>query len=154
MLKNKDLSLDEKFKLCKTHNDKNVSQRKIKLCALKSQSCIKTYHPLKNRKVKLHRLKFVHDDELGTFFSQDIKYREFLSKRFKVNVGKNQQFWATEEKVVDWLRSIGIHIRRIPNGMYIIDNKAYNINSMILFANKRCTELGLPPFYIDGLTEF
>ena len=121
---------------------------------LKSQSCIKTYHPLKNRKVKLHRLKFVCDNELGSFFSQDIKYREFLSKRFKVKSGKVEQFWTTEEKVVNWLRSIGIQIRRIPSGLYVINDKGYNMNAMLLFANKQRATRGLPPFYMEGLTEY
>ena len=121
---------------------------------LKSQSCIKTYHPLKNRKVKLHRLKFVCDNELGSFFSQDIKYREFLSKRFKVKSGKVEQFWTTEEKVVNWLRSIGIQIRRIPSGLYVINDKVYNMNAMLLFANKQRATRGLPPFYMEGLTEY
>lgn len=64
MLKNKELATSNKTKVCEIHNDKNVVPKKIKLCTLKSHACIKTYHPLKNKRVKLHRLKFVCNQDI------------------------------------------------------------------------------------------
>ncbi len=153
-MKNKELTASNKTKMCETHNDKNVTQRKTKLCVLKSHACIKTYHPLKNKRVKLHRLKFVCNQDIDVSLQKRRGGNEIFSKRFKVLSGKPELTWSTESEVVEWLNSVNIPVKRLPSGCYIIDEKMLNINAMLLFANKKRAERGLPAFYIEGITEY
>lgn len=68
--------------------------------------------------------------------------------------GKPKLTWTTELEVVEWLRSIGVSVKRLPSGFYVVDEKVFNINALLLFANRKRAECGVPPFYIEGITEY
>jgi hypothetical protein len=152
-LKNNALAPTSKKQLCKTHNGKSSSSQKVKLLIYKSCGHIKTYHPLKKKKIKLHRLKFIRDTTDYTF--QMSKY-DILSKRYCARGGKSDKdhVWNKEEEVINWLISINVKIKRLTELQFLLENKICSLNHVLVFANKRRVELGLSPFYVEGITEY
>lgn len=152
MLKNNKIALKNEHSAHDTQDDK--PKTKIKLCTLRVRDHVKTVHPLTNRRVKLRKLKFAEDVALDTslFIHPEIRSTTF-TKRFRVLSGKKRFFWTTECRVVDWLNSIGIRVKRLPHGLYIIDGKRYNLSSVVVIANKQRVLKSLPLFYLEELTE-
>ncbi|MDR2723888.1 MAG: hypothetical protein LBB25_01610 [Holosporaceae bacterium] len=159
-LKNNVLVLQDKKQLCKMHNGKNHSSQKIKLLMYKSYNHAKTYHPLKRKKIKLHKLKFVPDivsrDSIRNVKSSEMIENNVLSKRYSVNRDRlsKQNNWSSKEEIINWLTSIDIKIKRINTFQFLLKNKIYSFNYIAIFANKKRLELGLSPFYIEGITEY
>lgn len=148
--------------LCESHNDKEVPYRKTQLFISKSCNCVKLYHPLKQKKIKLHRLRFVSSSELieidnknaSVVNNSDIK---ILSKRYAITpikVSKKQSAWSTESDVIEWLLSIKIKIKRKSSREFFLKDRVCFFNSVLVFANKKRVEMGIEPFYLEGLTEF
>lgn len=140
-------------------HDKNMYSR-ARLLAVKSQDSVKSYHPLKQKKVKLHRLKFVNSDKLyenspENILKNDCKNasQEISCSRKNCNDNTNEN-WSTVDEVVTWLASIGIRIKKLSYQTYILKNRKCFLNTVLLFANKKRIEIGLKPFYIRGITEF
>jgi hypothetical protein len=159
-LKNNALDLQNKEQLCKTHNGKNSSSQKIKLSMYKSYNHIKTYHPLKRKKIKLHKFKFVSDitrhDLSETAITLKTIGNNALSERYDIYRSKlhKQNNWSSTEEIIDWLESVDIKVKRINSFQFLLRNKIHSFNYIVLFANKKRLELGLTPFYIDGITEY
>ncbi|MDR1561049.1 MAG: hypothetical protein LBS23_01695 [Holosporaceae bacterium] len=161
-MKNKKLKKIGSKKLCKTHNDKKTDDHKIKLSTYKSYNLAKFYHPLKNKEIKTHKLKFVRNiydfkklcNAKKTFY----KYNSIATKIYCSDVAEAEQdqqaIWTNEIEVVDWLTSIGVAVKRIAAKRYILKNRICFINHVLVFANRKRIELGLKPFYIEGITEF
>ncbi|MDR0581036.1 MAG: hypothetical protein LBG04_02905 [Holosporaceae bacterium] len=148
-LKNNALDLQNKKQLCKTHNGKNSSSQKIKLSMYKSYNHVKTYHPLKRKKIKLHKFKFVSD-----IIHHDSSEIATTRRRVGRDRFHEQNNWSSAEELINWLTSVGIKIKRINSFQFLLKNKVYSFNYIALFANKKRLELGLTPFYIDGVTEY
>ncbi|MDR3187048.1 MAG: hypothetical protein LBT63_01280 [Holosporaceae bacterium] len=159
-LKNNGLKVSRKKKLYEIHNDKKVVQDKIKLSTYKAYDYSKIYHPLKNKKVRLHRLKFVDAFCCMEFYGKDdeptqaqaISMREISRRRRKIRA-KSKRKWASGEEVVNWLASVGIEVKHEAEDRYIIKGRVYAANHIMVFANKKRIELGLEPFYMEGITE-
>ena len=146
VLKNNTLNLQSKKNLCKTHNGKKQSTQKVKLIMYKSYNHIKTYHPLKRKKIKLHKFKFV----------PNVAVNGILSRRYCITATEPDKFnkWSNEEEIISWLASVNIKVKRISSLQFILENKIYSFNYIVIFANKKRLELGLKPFYIEGITEY
>ncbi|MDR0753697.1 MAG: hypothetical protein LBE95_03465 [Holosporaceae bacterium] len=134
--------------------------QKIKLSMYKLYDHTKTYHPLKRKKIKFHKLKFVINGNVCDL-SKAIKTlkeggSDILSKRYSINKSEfaRQNNWSNEEEIINWLDSINIKIKRINSFQFLLKNKVYSFNSVVIFANKKRLELGLSPFYIEGITEY
>ncbi|MDR0556161.1 MAG: hypothetical protein LBG20_04140 [Holosporaceae bacterium] len=156
-LKNNILPSRGKKKLCKTHNDKNSSLQKVKLTGYKSYDFAKVYHPLKRKKVKLNRLKFV-PNTIYPSIHRAIKILEetgtpILSQRYR-SIGSGEGQWSNEENIVNWLISTGTEIKRINTVHFMLKNKICSFNYVVIFANKKRLEMGLKPFYVEGITEY
>jgi hypothetical protein len=109
---------------------------------------VKTYHPLKRKKIKLHKFKFVSD-----IISRNLSEIATTRRRIGKDGFYEQNNWSSAEEIMDWLASVGIKIKRINSFQFLLKNKAYSFNYIVLIANKKRLELGLTPFYIDGVTE-
>ncbi|MDR2646480.1 MAG: hypothetical protein LBC04_04935 [Holosporaceae bacterium] len=157
-LKNNALDLQSKKQLCKTHNDKNSSSQKIKLSMYKSYNHVKTYHPLKRKKIKLHKFKFVSDITRHDLSKVAATLKTIsdnaLSQRYRRDKLHKQSNWSSTEEIIDWLASVDIKVKRMNSFQFLLRNKIYSFNYIALFANKKRLELGLAPFYIDGITEY
>jgi hypothetical protein len=159
-LKNNALSSANKRQLCKTHNGKSPSSQRAKLSIHKSCSRIKIYHPLKRKKIKLHRLKFVQDVVIYDFSAlvKTLKTDgcDILSKRYCTSNGPSSKndIWSSEEDVINWLVSVNVEIKRITAFQFLLENKICSLNHVLVFANKKRVELGLNPFYMEGITEY
>lgn len=152
MLKNNKIALKTEHSVCEAQDDK--PKTKIKLCTLKARNQVKAVHPLTNRRVKLHKLKFAEDIAIDrSLFMHPENRSTTFTKRFRILSGKKRFFWTTEYRVVDWLMSIGIHVKRLPHGLYIVDGKRYNLSSIVVMANKQRALKSLPLFYLEDLTE-
>ena len=145
--------------LRKTYSEKRNVLDKIKLSTRKAYNYSRVYHPLKNKKIRLHRLKFVKEFCLAWPSNENNLFLRELplpSRRISHQTNKIRytKMWVTEDDVVNWLSSVGEKIKCITDGKYILRNKVYSINHIIILANRRRVELGLKPFYIEGVTEF
>lgn len=152
LLKNNKLSSDNNQIFNKIENDKK-KYIKTRLYTFKAQNFTKSYHPLKQKKIKLHKLKFVNNTEIYKEYSKNRNNFYNNLKRQKCNTSYCEN-WSTIDEVVKWLISIGIQIKRTSMNTFILENKVCFLNSVIVFANKKRTEAGLVPFYIAELTEF
>jgi hypothetical protein len=85
-----------------------------------------------------------------------LKRKDILSRRYRTNVLKPNQkvVWANEDDVIGWLASVGIGIKCIAAKRYIFRDRVCSINHIMIAANKKRLELGLDPFYVEGVTEF
>ncbi|MDR2158125.1 MAG: hypothetical protein LBO02_02295 [Holosporaceae bacterium] len=159
-LKNNMLIASDKPKLCKIHNGKKGKLSKAKLYMYKSHSRVKTYYPLKRKKIKINRLKLIQniitdDIRKAITFLEELG-NPILSKKYVVdkeaaplkNNGRN------ENEIIDWLRSENIEIKRIAKSRFILKNKICSFNNILVFANRKRVELGLKPFYWDGIDEY
>ena len=163
-LKNNDLKNLNSKQLCKLHNGKEIPYRRTRLYISKSHNFAKSYHPLKQKKIKLHRLKFVSCTgcaaiaDKSTDFSIKSSYDvKILSKKYTatpIKISKKQSIWSTENDIIEWLLSINVDIRRKSQQKYFLKNRICFLNNVLVFANKKRIEMGLDPFYLDGLTEF
>ncbi len=159
-LKNNELETSNSEQLCKLHNDKEVPYRKMRLYISKSHNFAKSYHPLKQKKIKLHRLKFVSCISCADGNNNNIRNNcsiGILSKRYTatpIKISKKQSVWSTENDVIEWLLSINVEIRRRPHREYFLKDRICFLNNVLVFANKKRIEMGLEPFYLDGLTAF
>jgi hypothetical protein len=128
----------------------------------KSYNYVKTYHPLKRKKIKLHKFKCVsgvnHSDS-----PEDIKIlkiegkgNSILSKRYCTNTGKTEKSgrWSNQEEIINWLASVDVKVKRINAFQFLLENRICKFNYIAIFANKKRLELGLSPFYIEGITEY
>jgi predicted transcriptional regulator len=118
------------------------------------------HHLLKRKKIKLHKIKFVSNivnhDLLKTIKLLETTGDPILSRRYRSNVGNSNKGnnWSSEGEIINWLASIGIKIKRVNSLCFILKNRACSFNHIVIFANKKRVELGLSPFYIEGITEF
>ena len=154
-IKNKELDSEDKKNLCKTHNVNNGSVKKLRLYAFRNQKFIKTYHPLKQKKVRLLDLKFV----LNTKKNRDnLSNNDFiLSKKYTINPikkTKEENQWVDEKTVLEWLISIGTEIKKISNKQYLLNNQVCSFFNILIFANRKRISMGLPTFYIDNIIEY
>ena len=165
-MKNNKLGTKITDQLCKIHNGNNDSKEKLRLYTLRNQKFIKTYHPLKQKKVKLRKLKFVSGTAaVGDFDSYSEVGREekgcnssnILSKKYRVMPlldHSSSTEWADENTVVTWLISIGVDIKQISPTQYFLKNRVCLFNNVLIFANRKRVEMGLKPFYISSILEF
>ena len=146
-LKNNKLKMSNIEQLCKLHNDKEVPYRKIRLYISKSHNFAKSYHPLKQKKVKLHRLKFISCKGCADAFGDDrdcsIKNNsdvKILSKKYTATAIKNsskQSIWSTENDIIRWLLSINVEIRKKSSQKYFLQDRICYLNNVLVFANKK-----------------
>lgn len=159
-IKNKELDKRSTTKLCKIHNDNNSLGEKLRLYAFRNQKFIKTYHPLKQKKVKLRNVKFVPQRNAQNMLSNGEKIKEYsvvVTKGYTAVPSKKAETkseWATEKSVVDWLTSVGIEIKKISTTQYFLRNRICLFNNVLIFANRKRVEMGLHPFYISGIVEY
>lgn len=165
-LKNNELDTKSIDSLCKTHNGNKNSKEKLRLYTHRNQKFIKTYHPLKQKTVKLRKLKFVS----GTAAVNNIESysgietegkgsnsNNVLSKRYNNIMAidhSSSTEWADENTVVTWLISVGIEIKQISSSQYFLKNRICLFNNVLIFANRKRVEMGLTPFYIRSILEF
>jgi hypothetical protein len=162
-LKNNEICASNAEQLCELHNN-----RKSILTISKAGDFVKTYHPLKRKKIKSHRLRFVPDvicmpncHSMGNATTDDTAANkavepDILSRKYTVTPfykHKKQNMWSTEDDVIDWLLSIGVHVKRVSLQRYVLMNRACFLNSVVVFANRKRIEMGLEPFYFRGITE-
>lgn len=164
-MKNNKLGTKIAVQLCKIHNDNNDSKEKLRLYTLRNQKFIKTYHPLKQKKVKLRKLKFIagtaavdnldfHSEvgeEKGSSSSSNM-----LSKKCRIMPldRSSSTEWANENTVMTWLISVGVDIKQISSTQYFLKNRVCLFNNVLIFANRKRVEMGLKPFYISSILEF
>ena len=159
-IKNKELNKKSTTKLCKIHNDNNNSKEKLRLYAFRNPKFIKTYHPLKQKKVKLKNVKFISERNIQNIFLKNKEIQEcsgILSKKYTImpqKIAEIKSEWATENSVVEWLTSIGIEIKKISTTQYFLRNRICLFNNVLIFANRKRVEMGLHPFYINGIIEY
>ena len=164
-MKNNKLDTKNTGQLCKIHNGNNNSKEKLHLSTLRNQKFIKTYHPLKQKKVKLRKLKFVSGTaEVSAINSHsEIEPEEkwsnsssVLSKKYRVMPldYSSSTEWADENTVITWLISIGVDIKQISSTQYFLKNRVCLFNNVLIFANRKRVEMGLKPFYISSILEF
>ncbi|MDR1375373.1 MAG: hypothetical protein LBJ45_00980 [Holosporaceae bacterium] len=158
-LKNNALKNLSEEKLCETHNDKKSHQNKIKLSTRKAYNYTKVYHPLKNKEVRLHRLKFVKFFCYAGIHSKNDAFSPEPASRLRKMPRPHHKVvspkkWSTEDDVLNWLASIGIEVKRGAGDSYVVRNKVYSINYIMVLANRKRIESGLEPFYVYGVTEF
>lgn len=164
-MKNNKLDTKNTDQLCKIHNGNNNSKEKLHLSTLRNQKFIKTYHPLKQKKVKLCKLKFVSGTAKVSAINShpDIEPEEkwsnssnVLSKKYRIMPLDNSSSteWADENTVVTWLISIGVDIKQISSTQYFLKNRVCLFNNVLIFANRKRVEMGLKPFYISSILEF
>jgi hypothetical protein len=81
---------------------------------------------------------------------------DILSKRYRATVlkRKHEKKWASEHDVMSWLVSIGVDVKCTISGTYVCGGKVCSLNHVLIMANKKRIELGLDPFYVEGVTEF
>jgi hypothetical protein len=176
---------------------------------------MKNYHPLKRKKIKLHKFKFV-SNLIEYKINQTIKGVELqndviLSKRYglksrdtictlkrhmsnsaleesdrlvgkpdksdryskcnehsnhnsynsynshnnpdKPDDSKTKGGWSSKKEIMDWLASINIEVKQIHSVKFLLADKICTFGSIVILANKKRKELGLSPFYIEGITE-
>lgn len=156
-LKNNELFTQRSKQLCKIHNDKKNDERRVPLSIFKSHNFVKSYHPLKQKKIKLHRLKFVHESYLyAEVLEKTEKIKKKGDKKFSITMQTKTDIrtsWSTEHDIIEWLLSIGVQIKKTSTKKYILKNRICFLNNVLVFANKKRIEIGLEPFYLSGLTE-
>jgi hypothetical protein len=162
-IKNNGLAKINVEQLCETHNGKRAHCRKVRLSTSKSRIFAKTFHPLKQKKIKLHKLKFVSESE---YYANVIKEEQptikntgnVLSIRYTTAPIKTnkleKQIWSTEFDIINWLLTIGVKIKRISSQKYFLKDRICFLNNVLVFANRKRIEMGLEPFYLENLTEF
>ncbi|GHU12469.1 hypothetical protein FACS189449_06170 [Alphaproteobacteria bacterium] len=152
--KNNTLQAVEHEKLSKTHNVKR-GKKKSRLLFSKSYHFAKSYHPLKHQKIKLNKINFIKPAD--EYENEDKKESQILTRRYKAfplpSPTKNT-IWTSENKILEWLVSIGVQIKRTSTNKYFLTGRLCAMNHVLVFANKKRIDLGLPPFYVEGLTEF
>jgi hypothetical protein len=153
--KNRELISSSNEKLCETHNGKANSSQKVKLLAYKTRDSMKTYRPLKRKKIKLHKLKFIQNaferDLNSAIKTLDKIGDPILSKRYCA--AKFSDNWSGEEEIINWLASINIKIKRLGASKFLLEDKICSLSRLVVFTNKKRSELGLSPFYVEGITE-
>jgi hypothetical protein len=94
----------------------------------------------------------------GIYNENDAFAQEALAPRRKIlrqcHKIRLKRKWATRDEVVNWLFSVGIEVKYGTENRYIIMGRVYSINHIMILANKKRIELGLEPFYMEGVTEF
>ncbi|MDR2781378.1 MAG: hypothetical protein LBB21_02880 [Holosporaceae bacterium] len=123
----------------------------------KSYKHTRIYHPLKKRKINLNKIQFAFDVSIENL-QKAIKTLEtsdtpVLSKRYFVTSGVKKSNWSHEKEIIDWLISVNIDVARLDSDKFLIKNKVYSFNMVLILANKKRRELGFRPFYVDGITE-
>ncbi len=164
LLKNNDLRKRECKKVCKTHNGKELPNRKTQLHMFKSDALTKFYHPLKQKKIQTHKQQAENSKKYTLLINgqktKDCRrnYSQVLSSRYKTlnreNKNRNPSVWSTESDIIKWLQSINVDIKKRSAKEYFLKERICYLNNVLVFANKKRIEMGLLPFYIDGLTEF
>ncbi|GHU24634.1 hypothetical protein FACS189472_17620 [Alphaproteobacteria bacterium] len=152
--KNNMLDVATNEKLCEIPNAKRY-KKKSRLLFSKSYHFAKSYHPLKGQKVKLNKINFIRPRDINC--NDNKNDNQVLTKRYKpfpLPPPTKSSIWTDESKVLEWLISIGVQIKRISTKEYFLTDRLCSINHVLVFANKKRIDLGLPPFYMEGLTEF
>ena len=141
LLKNNKLKKHIPLKLCKLHNDKKKSKTIAKIFTHKSSVSTKVFYFLKNKK----------KSEKNS--SADIT-NNILSKRYSSILLKNfEREWVNETEVISWLEQIGIEIKKISSENYLVNGRPCSFIQLLIFTNKKRTDMGLNPFCVKGLTE-
>jgi hypothetical protein len=155
-IKNNELYLQHTKQLRKIHSGKKPFSQKIKLSTYKSYAHLKTHYLLKKRKIKLHRLKFVSDiklENISKIITEiDCQDTQILPQKYVLRKNPYND-WKNEKEIIDWLESVGIVVKRASFSRFLIKNRIFSLNSLLIFANKKRLELGLSPFYLEGVTE-
>ncbi|MDR0968095.1 MAG: hypothetical protein LBL99_00475 [Holosporaceae bacterium] len=124
--------------------DKSFLTQKVKLSVYKAPDRVKIYRPLKRRKINIHKIKIISN--------------EFSRYAFKVSGNpiplEKAKNWSCEEEVINWLASLDICVKRLNASKFLLKNKVCSLNYIALFANRKRVELGLSPFYLEGVTEY
>ncbi|MDR2794150.1 MAG: hypothetical protein LBB12_00020 [Holosporaceae bacterium] len=153
-LENNTVGQTSNVKLCKTHNVKS-SRKKTNLSFSKSYSCAKTYHPLKHKSVKVNKIRFVAPKPKKTKpNSQKTKLLLRKYKIFSIPPPTLNTIWVQKVEIINWLLSVGIFVKRLAEEKYFLMGRECAINHILVFANKKRVDMGLPPFYVEGLTEY
>jgi len=161
--KNNRLSQQNPRQLTQISNKKKKANEKIRISTFKSGDTIKSYHPLKQKKIKLHRLNFIsnkyynpgfagEDQKCGVDFVINAHKKKYMSA--SSNAESDKYLWSTEADVVEWLLSVGVQIKKISSQKYILKDRICFISSVLVHANKKRRETGLEPFYLSEYTEF
>ncbi len=134
------------------------SKKRLRLYVFRSQKFIKTYHPLKQRNVKLHKLRFTSKgEEAAVSFFEKIKNKKnalAVTSEKQTIISLNNMNPVNENVVIKWLTSVGIEIKQISSTKYLLKDRICFFKNVLILANKTRVEMGLPPFYIDNISEF
>ena len=163
LLKNNRSSQSNAKKLRRSLDNNKKSNSKIRLSIFKSCDSVKFFHPLKQKKIKLHRLRFISNEYYNPEFMDKVKTgtvslvinippSEYVIRPQNTNIDRYS--WSTETDIVEWLRSIGVQVKKISSQKYMLKDRICLINNVLVFANKKRIETGLEPFYLDEYTEF
>jgi hypothetical protein len=153
-LENNNVGQTSNVKLCKTHNVK-PSRKKVSLSFSKSYSCAKTYHPLKHKSVKMNKIRFV--EPRPNKICHNSPKAQLLLRKYKISpipAPTLNTIWSRNIEIINWLLSVGIFVKRLSEEKYFLMGRECAMNHVLVFANKKRVDMGLPPFYVEGLTEY
>ncbi|MDR1362293.1 MAG: hypothetical protein LBJ16_03695 [Holosporaceae bacterium] len=131
-----------------------TDRNKIKLALQRSQNFTRVRN----------LLKFHHDGRpqgqrrpqtIGKLF--DPEEPQILSRRYAaapLQLSRDNQLWATEAEIIEWLLLSGIFIERLSDRLYALEGKTCTLSHVLVFANRKRLDMGQRPFYLDGITEF
>lgn len=112
------------------------SKKRLGLCVFIDKKYKRLYHPLKGKKVNLKRLRFI---EKST--------ETIISKFF------DKDRLVSEKNVINWMLSMGVSVKKISSGRYIVQNRIINFANLLIMANKKRRTLKLEPFFVEGFSE-
>lgn len=118
------------------------NKKRLRLCVLIDRRYKANYHPLKQKIVNTQKLKFT--DKLKR---KGIDEASLGSFDFSEKIYKNPL--ESERKIIGWMISIGIKIKKISAEEYLVKNQVKTLSGVLLIANKKRVDMGLKPFIIE-----
>lgn len=157
---NKELDEGPTKKMSKIHNGNIKTGEKIRLYAFRNTKFVKTYHPLKQKKVQMKKIKtvgnvFNKDGEVGTYFNREPSGTyNVLSRKYVPMVFDDARCEESKkEEVLEWLASVGVVVEVLTPTTYVLMNRVCLFSSVLVFANRKRREMGLSPFRIVDFSE-
>lgn len=131
----------------------SMQKRKTVLLTYHSSEYKSTYHPLKHRRVKTEKIKYIFDIPWKMISNK----KQSLTRRYVADIANSEfgfeDITGNEYVMLDWLKSIGIGVEEIQPKLYAIDGCRCSFGYVLLFANKQRIERKLKPFFVSWLCE-
>ena len=127
------------------------SRKKNKPKLLVYRSVIKTYHPLKYRKVRLDKIKATPALSLDTLINTT---RNMIEQKDIDSHIRKDIIVCSVPILIDWMTKNGFNVKHISNNLFSLNGKVCSLSYVLLCANKQRIKDGLLPIIVEDMNVY